>query len=266
MIAGLPTKNGAIHVKDVQDRFFYAKTQACPKIPGTENPTWLANELIFYSIARDSALNVPFSAIIEVDHKLCWGSQYVLGRNALRKQESEGGEILRTICEESKHQLLGLARALLLDVALLNSDRKPWNVLVSRNGGSKDLYYFDHDKTLLGDGREPSANPAGDLGRIDAASVVDSKVRDYLACNAANRVVLRCLSDNEVRDVFDSLSLNADSMEAAKNACPKAWLSEDLYSRLRKFLLEWWKFLRAKLHGGAPRDYLTQALSNSSRP
>lgn len=261
-IEGLPAKNGALHVKDDQDRFYYAKTQSCPKIPGTQNPTWLANELIFYSIGRDSALNMPFSAIIKVGHKLCWGSHYVKGRDALRRQESEGREILKRICEESRHQILGLARALLLDIALLNSDRKPWNMLVSRNGGSEDLCYFDHDKSLLGDGREPSADPAGDLARIDAASVADWKVRDYLACSAANKVVLACTSDSDLREIFDSLALNPDALDAAKYACPEGWLSEVLYSRLRQFLLEWWTFLREKLLDGAPRDYLTQILSN----
>ncbi|MGC1320752.1 MAG: hypothetical protein WA849_01085 [Candidatus Udaeobacter sp.] len=237
---------------------------SCPKIHGTENPTWLANELVFYSIAKDSGLNMPFSAVIEVEHELCWGSEYVKGRDAVRRNESEGEEILRRISEESRHQLLGLARALLLDVALLNSDRKPWNMLVSRSGDSVGLCYFDHDKSLLGDGRESRAHPRGDLARIDAIAVADWKVRDYLACTAANRVVLDGSTNDELREVFASLALNSDSLDAAKHACPEAWLSEVLYSRLRKFLLEWWRFLRSKLLDSAPRDYFSKVLSNPS--
>jgi len=262
-IEGLPAKKGALHAKDDQGRLYYAKTPSCPKIHGTENPTWLANELIFYSIAKESGLNMPFSAVIKVDHKLCWGSEYVRGRDALKMQESEGGEILCRICESSRHQLLGLARALLLDVALLNSDRKPWNVLVSRDGGTEALYYFDHDKALLGDGREPGDQPPGDLARIDpAAAIADWKVRDYLACTAANSVVLVGTSDDELRNVFDSLALTSDSLDAAKHACPEAWLSEGLYSRLRDFLLKWWSFLRSKLSDAPPRGYLSRICSN----
>ena|ERR1035437_6883345 len=261
-IEGLPAKRGALHVKDHRGRLFYAKTTSCPKILGTENPTWLANELVFYSIAKDSGLSMPFSAVIEVDRKPCWGSEYVKGRDALPGHECEGGEIVRRICRESRNQLLGLARALLLDVALLNSDRKPWNMLVSGTGVPSDICYFDHDKSLLGDGREPTAQPPGDLARINASAVADWKVRDYLACTAANRAVLEGTSNDELRGVFASLALNADNLDAAKRACPELWLSEMLYSRLRKFLLEWWRFLASRLLDGAPRDYLSGVLSN----
>ena len=266
-IEGLPPKKGALHVKDGQGRLYYAKTPSCPKIHGTENPTWLANELIFFSIAKESGLNMPFSAMIQVDHKLCWGSEYVKGRDALRRQEREGGEILRRICESSRHQLLGLARALLLDIALLNSDRTPGNMLVSLDGVAEALCYLDHDKALLGDGREPGAEPPGDLARIDpATALADWKVRDYLACTPANSIVLGGggASDGELREVFDSLALSLDSLDAAKRACPEAWLSARLYSRLRVFLPQWWNFLRNKLFDAHPRDYLFRILSNSS--
>ena len=264
VIEGLPEIKGALHAKDGEGRLYYAKTPSCPKICGTENPTWLANELFFYSIARESGLNMPFSAVIKVDHKLCWGSEYVKGRDVLQWHESEGGQELLRICEGSRLQLLGLARALLLDVALLNSDRKPWNMLVSRNSDGDALCYFDHDKALLGDGREPGDRPPGDLGRIDSAAIADGKARHYLAFTAANSVVLYGTSDDELREVFDSLSLSPDSLDSAKHACPETWLSEDLYSRLRDFLLKWWSFLRGKFFDASPRDYLSKILSDSN--
>jgi hypothetical protein len=69
--------------------------------------------------------------------------------------------------------------------------------MAAGNAGYDHLCYFDHDKSLLGDGREPSAVPAGDLARIDATSVADWKVRDYLACTPAKEIVLDYTSDGD---------------------------------------------------------------------
>ena len=62
---------------------------------------------------------------------LCWGSEYRAGRNKI--PETDAAQLLGQGCRNSKEELLGLARALLLDVALLNSDRKPWNILANQS-------------------------------------------------------------------------------------------------------------------------------------
>lgn len=252
-IPNMPTKQNLVHARDCAGRLYVAKTQACSKI-GT-NPTWIGNELIYYVIAHRSRLQMPFSAILTIDGKLYWGSEYIQTRDALSNQE--GNEVLRRTCKRSRQQLLGLARALLLDIALLNSDRMPWNILASQNG---DLWYFDHDKSLLGDGRETNENPPGDLGRIESASVTDYKIGDYLACKTANQLVLGCLSDQEVSEIFKSLVLNADILKAARADCPQEWIPDKLFLRLEQFLLNWWSYLQERFLAGNPRCYLTHIL------
>ena len=253
VIPGLPKGAEAIHAVDAEGRRFYAKTQGCPNTH-LHNPTWIANELIYYVIARESCLPMPEAAVLEINGQLCWGSEVLNGRN--RIPTPQAARILREVCQESKDELLGLARALLLDLALLNSDRKPSNMLVSRWGdGRPKLWYFDHDKSLLGDGLE-----CKDLARIDPASVTDSKVSDYFACVEANDLVFDGLSDKEICGIMGDLALNDDALALAREQCPGEWLSEALFSRLEGFLRSWWGFVHGRLKAANPKFYLGQLL------
>src|ERR1035438_5808890 len=149
-IDDLPAKR-AIHAQDGSGMWFYAKTSKCPKKRGEHNATWLGNELIYYCVASYSDLKMPHSCILDVEDELVWGSEDQFGREAIRKSEAEGGLELADICNTSLAETRSLARALLLDLGLLNSDRQPWNILISGSGQQKELWFFDHDKSLLGE-------------------------------------------------------------------------------------------------------------------
>jgi len=202
---------------------------------------------------------MPEGVILEINGQLCWGSEYLAGRNKLPKIDS--ARLLLQVCQNSREELLSLARALLLDLALLNSDRKPWNMLASQgDGGRRILWYFDHDKSLLGDAREPEDVPAGDFGRIHLASATDAKVADYFACAEANDLILGGLTDREIHDIFGDLALNAGSLEVARKECPNEWLSESQFARMEAFLTMWWRHLRERFHSRSPRTYLAALL------
>jgi len=253
-IDGLPnTDSRAIHAVDSRETLYYAKTAKCPKRRGEQNPTWLGNELIYYYVAKLSGLKMPYSCILEVDNELAWGSEYQVGRDPIFESVKDGGLVLAKTCNSSRIETLSLARSLLLDLALLNSDRQPWNILISGPEHQKELWFFDHDKSLLGDGRED-----GDLWRIHVEYDFEQKISDYFACATANQLVFNSLTDREICAIFESLALNPESLRSAFASCPSHWLAASLLSDLERFLLKWWKFIAEKLQ--QPRNYLKQRL------
>lgn len=159
------------------------------------------------------------------------------------KDEADGNRRINEICADHPAQAECICRALLLDLALLNSDRKPWNILVDSNASPKKLYFFDHDKALLGDGKDN-----GDLWRIRLDYDLFDKSRDYLACSGANRVVVTRLSDQEVFGIFNSLKLDCSVFPDVRSLCPPEWLSSSLLEELFEFLERWWSSLRKRLH------------------
>ncbi len=259
-VEGLTPHANSVTARDTDGRDYYVKTYRCRK-SGGRNSIWIANEFVYYVVAARSALRMPAAAIIELNGDLCWGSEYLPGRNALPKKE-QGIELLQQFCGRSREELTGLARALLLDLALLNSDRTTANILADSN---QHLWYFDHEKSLLGDGRERSANPAGDLGRIDDESLTDGKVADYFACVSANRLLLGHLSAEDIRGIFRELALNEESFQVARRECPPSWVTDELFARMQRFLLRWWQFLRDRFEQENPQAYLTRLLQKSNR-
>jgi hypothetical protein len=238
----LPQKRG-LPLRGDDGRQYFAKSTECPNVRSSRNPTWVANELIYYLIAQRSGLPMPRSCLIEYQTSLYFGSEYIPGRDAIRQNEAYGNRRLDEICTNHPAEAESICRALLLDLALLNSDRKPWNILVDSNSSLKTLYFFDHDKALLGDGKDN-----GDLWRIRLNYPLLEKSHDYLACSGANRVVASRLSDQEVFGIFNSLKLDSSVFPDVRSLCPPEWLSSSLLEELFKFLERWWSSLRKKFH------------------
>jgi hypothetical protein len=269
-IPGLPQSLGAIHAEDNEGRLFFAKSQFCKKSKGI-NPSWLANELFYYVIATRSGLRMPFASILEVDGQPYWDSEYKVGRDSLfeiaKHSKSKPEHLLRDACKGSRDQLASLMRCLLLDVALLNSDRTTWNILANRSGAPTELWYVDHDKCLLGDALEANHVPAGDLGRVDPVwATLDTKVKDYLACPTANDLILDSITDQEAREIFLSLDLSSGAVASADTNCPSNWRSAILRRRQDQFLSTWWPFLRGRILGADPMDFLRKNCTRLHRP
>jgi hypothetical protein len=180
---------------------------------------------------------------LNITHHFYFGSEYIPGRVAIRKDEADGNRRLDEICTGHSAEAECLCRALLLDLALLNSDRKPWNILVDSNASPETLYFFDHDKALLGDGKDN-----GDLWRVRLGYDLFEKSRDYLACSGANRVVASRLSEQEVFGIFNSLKLDCSVFPDVRSLCPPEWVSSSVLEELFKFLETWWSSLRKKVH------------------
>lgn len=230
-------------------RYFYAKTGA----EGVgQNSVWLGNECIYYGIAARSGLRMPAAAILTLEEALFWGSEYVEGRDSLFElvgggnHMRESGELLKQLCTKSDAVVADMAKALLLDVALLNNDRQPWNVLSWRDVAHSDVFFFDHEKTLVGDGIEASG-----LMRVSEAALSDLKIGDYLQCIDANRVVLARVDEAALRRVFYSLVLTDEALTDALNDCPDVWVNSQAKQALKNFLPRWWAYLRGSVdrHG-----------------
>jgi hypothetical protein len=103
------------------------------------------------------------------------------------------------------------------------------------------LFFFDHDKALLGDG-------LSDLWRIRSRYDLLTKWPDYLACSGANRVVASQFSDQDIFSVFCSLRLDGSVFPDVRSQCPSEWMRSSLLDELFNFLESWWSSLRRKFH------------------
>ena len=120
-----------------------------------------------------------------------------------------------------------------MDIALLNSDRQPWNVLSQRGSAGDELFFFDHEKTLLGNGR-----PGGDILRVSSAALTEAKIGDYLQCVDANNAVLERLDKDALDRAFGSLQLTEEVLQLALSECPSEWIDSSRKDCLERLLTE----------------------------
>ena len=215
-------------------RRFYVKTALCPKRVGKKNPTWLANEVVYYEMAKIFGVAMPSAALILVNDALGFGSEVLPGRKQLERVPED----------LDKTNMSRLIRALLADALLMNSDRQPWNILQDKH---KVLWFFDHDKALWGDGH--SVEDRGDLWRLDLRYATSDRVYNYLASRELNQLVWRRRNHDELRWQAEELreKSNRKTLEQARLSLPKEWLSDDLWNRAFRFLEEWWRMLTVLL-------------------
>lgn len=230
-----------LQIKGDDGKYYFAKSTASPKEQGLVNPTWVANELIYHCVAEVNHLPQPEACLVEYEGSLHFGSEYIPGRDAIRGPETEGNKRLIEIVSANPAEAGVICRALLLDLALLNSDRKPWNILIDANSVPTKLCFFDHDKALLGDG-------LSDRWRVSEKYDPVTKWSDYIECSGANHVVASRLSDEEILSVFDSLTLDPSIFPAVRSECPSEWLHTGPMEELLSFLERWWRSLQAEFH------------------
>lgn len=223
-------------IRDSEGRTYYAKGLLCPKRRGENNATWLANEIVYARFATRANLRQPKLSLWKRGSEvraIC--SEYEDGRECLCSEEQ-----LSYLCKKAcnKKQLV---RALLLDLALLNSDRTVNNIL---SDASDRLFFIDHDKSLWGDGKEQSQS--GDLGRIDT-SIISSKfedyVRDYLQCREANVLVWQRNTETCIREEFANLQLSTQVLQESLADVPNGWVDQSKCQRMESFLGKWWAVL-----------------------
>lgn len=210
---------------------FIGKNNYCKKTKANTN--WLVNEIIAAEYAKASQVRVPNIRLLSCNNTAYLGSHFISNRMALTD-----GEISKR-CTES--EIPHLIRALLLDLALLNSDRTAGNTLCDESGL---LWFYDYDKSLWGDGKEL---PSGDLYRLDT-SIIEVKFEaylgDFLCYQEANKIAFIEDRDNQITENFDSLKLTLEPLNQSIANIPSEWMNEDLIRRLAVFLPLWWERLR----------------------
>lgn len=231
-------------VRTEYETIFYAKGGYCPKRQGTKNYVWLANEIVYWKFASLAGLRMPNVALLrDKNNFLFWGSEFCDGRVKLESENALQASIDRI--PENKTQL---TRALLLDIALLNSDRVLSAILKDRNDF---LWFIDHDKSLWGDGmeKENETCKSGDLDRVNVKNLADSeKIDDFLGdyaprgAKTINRIVW-AQEWTTILEEFRKLPLDEATFHAACSEVPEGWLPDSLPARMLCFLKEWWSEL-----------------------
>jgi hypothetical protein len=133
-------------------------------------------------------------------------------------------------------------RCLLLDVALLNSDRPATNVLIEAD---TRLWFFDHTGALWGSGY-------GDLGRTKLEEIKkklpDQWFRDYLTSSTLNKAVWHfdTIAD-EVKRQLQALPLDPCHLIQASARMPSEWVPDKRTKETALSLTGWWSILKAFL-------------------
>lgn len=229
-------------ILETQDgREFHAKSTLSRKMAPLHNPTWLANEIVYWRFAQKAQLRVPYACLVQSDCTFYFGSQSIPAAERVADQST----LKRLLASHGNR--VQLVRALLLDLALLNNDRVVRNDLFYDGEGA--LWFIDHDEALWGDGREPVAPPQpGDLGRIDSsllAKKFDDFLGDYLHASVANPLVWNQETWEIVLKELRALPLDLGILaEARADHVPTPWLRPKLWQRMEQYLPRWWDRLR----------------------
>lgn len=235
--------------------FYIGKNSYCKKT--RSNTNWLVNEIIAFEYAKASQVRVPEIKLLRCNDVVYLGSHFVPNRLSLKKGEVAN----RCIASDIPH----LMRALLLDLALLNSDRTAENTLCDGYGF---LWFYDYDKALWGDGRELEAQPAGDLYRLDP-SILDGKleayISDFLGFSEANAIAFAQERDNQLLEAFNSLQLTLEPLHLSVSKTPIEWMNADLFKRLESFLPQWWKKLQSFFSDSNAPSRIRTILRNRSQ-
>jgi hypothetical protein len=248
---GIQNKRRSI-LRIADGRKFVAKNTWCPKVNFKQrNPVWLVNEIVYWEFAQVAKLKVPCAKLLIHDDEYYFGSEFVTSRIRV-----SGSSALNNLFNgENKVQLV---RALLLDLALLNSDRQLWNILVD---AERNLWFIDHDKSLWGDGREPP----GDLGRISPCTLslkLSDYVGDYLASQEANNLIWNKKIWPLVLQKLEALPLEITILQNARDKVPTDWMSSELWRRMEDFLPLWWDNLHCFFERCDALDRIVNILQN----
>lgn len=247
------------HTKD--GKIWCVKAARCRKCKCKDrvNPTYVVNEVVYGFYAKAAGLRIPDFCLIKHGGQTYFGSEWKEGR-----KEVNGGcqEEVQSLSQLSVQQanFPQVVRCLLLDVALLNSDRHANNFLIE-NGSL--VWFFDHDGALWGDGYP--AEMKGDLWRLSLELIKalppEKWFYDYLKSGSLNRKVWhdeRIV--DEVRRALELLPLDERYLSWAKAEMPPAWLSVERMQATMVFLSEWWSILRAFLQRPDAIDKIRRAV------
>jgi len=228
-------------VKTEYETIFYAKGGYCPKRQGTKNYIWLANEIVYWKFASFAGLRMPNVALLRKRKDFFFGSEFCDGRAKLENENALQASVDRVPDNNTQ-----LTRALLLDIALLNSDRVLSAILKDRNNL---LWFIDYDKSLWGDGmeRENETEKPGDLDRINVKNLpekVDAFLGDYAPREAKSMNKIVWTQEwTTIFEEFRKLPLDEATFHIACSEVPEGWLPNPLPKKMLCFLKKWWSEL-----------------------
>jgi hypothetical protein len=239
-------------------REFFTKNAICGKTLDLHgrierNPAWVANEVVYATFAEAAQLRVPKFVILPDNGEWLFGSEVLPKRCPLPMDAN-----IRQLSEQGSNRNQ-LARALLLDLALLNSDRRLHNILLDED---QLLWFYDHDKSLLGDGKPPGE--LGDLGRLHPDTLPNKLhdfVGDYLQSVECNSVVFTPENWEVVLQEFQALPFDLRHLDEAVARMPGDWLTKEQQEAMRTFLPKWWRALKELFGDRDARQTITQVLA-----
>lgn len=234
---GMSFQTGKLNLAEAEDGKRYSV-----KLPVWRNyniPLRLANELLFYSLATYNQLPVPESAVLRIEECDYWASAYTSFRpltpSHTVKLSDDQRALLDHTFKQDQSERLTFLRARMLDMALLNSDRAPWNILGEVVDGIWKMKYFDHDRAFGWHGNPDAKHIVRTMEHV----VPDS----YFQCTQINDLVIPHSRVEECLDIFASLKLERELLDEAYTHMPRAWLNDSDYKVLRKFCENWWGHL-----------------------
>jgi hypothetical protein len=229
---------------------YHAKSILCRKsrYEGKVNRTWVGNEVVYGTYADVARLRIPDWCLIDYGEITFFGSEMVAGRSAVR--DDDVGKLSQVVKRDDN--FWQVVRCLLLDVALLNSDRPASNVLLE----NETVWFFDHTGALWGSGH-------GDLWRLDPNKIGEKTpgewFQDYLKGSTLNRVWhdprMTC---DALQWHFQALPLATCHLERARQLMPDGWLRDGMMQKATRFLPKWWDFLNTFLQRPDAIDAIRQ--------
>jgi hypothetical protein len=131
-------------------------------------------------------------------------------------------------------------RGMLLDLALLNSDRPAWNLLGQQVGPLLEITFFDHDRTL----GWRASNVLSDT-LVGTIAIEAARFDSYRGCAEINRLAFKASPAEECLTLFQSLDLSDELLDEARAQIPSEWLKPADFPARLSAVRDWIEHLHA---------------------
>jgi hypothetical protein len=129
---------------------------------------------------------------------------------------------------------------MLLDLALLNSDRPAWNLLGQQVGSFLEITFIDHDRTL---GWRASSVLSDTL--VGTSLQEAARFDGYRGCREINRLAFKASSREECLKILQGLDLSDALLAEARAQIPSEWLKPADFPARQRAVTEWIRHFQA---------------------
>jgi hypothetical protein len=203
-----------------------------------------AHEVFFHVVADANHVRLPASAVLEVEGIKYWSTEFLPGRESLvdpviQRWDSTKLALIESTFVQSEIERRNYLRGMLLDLALLNSDRPAWNLLGQQVGHLLEITFFDHDRTL---GWRASDVLTDTL--VGTVAQEAARFDGYRGCQEINHLAFKYSSKEECLAVFRGLDLSDNLLDEARAQIPLEWLKPSDFPARQAAVSTWVKHLQ----------------------